>query len=140
MAPHTRAGRKVVDQAIAALIVDVENGCIHIGEDPTLSQLLDRWVTGRSPEWSPKTTSENRRQIRLKILPRMGKRRVSKIRASDLDALYAEPRTRDSESGGPLWPASVSRTHLARLCEEGHIESFNVGIALRIPADGSCAS
>lgn len=70
VAPHTRAGRKIVDQAIAALIVDVENGRIHIGEDPTLSQLLDRWVTARSPEWSPKTTAESRRQIRLKILSR----------------------------------------------------------------------
>jgi excisionase family DNA binding protein len=29
----------------------------------------------------------------------------------------------------------MSRTHLARLCEEGRIESFNVGNALRIPAD-----
>jgi hypothetical protein len=40
----------------------------------------------RSPEWSPKTTVENQRQIRLKIEPRLGKRRLSKIRASDLDA------------------------------------------------------
>ncbi len=29
----------------------------------------------------------------------------------------------------------MSRTHLARLCEEGRIESFAVGNALRIPAD-----
>jgi len=29
----------------------------------------------------------------------------------------------------------VSRTHLTRLCEEGRIESFTVGNALRIPAD-----
>lgn len=29
----------------------------------------------------------------------------------------------------------ISRTHLTRLCEEGRIESFTVGNALRIPAD-----
>ncbi len=29
----------------------------------------------------------------------------------------------------------MSRTHLTRLCEEGRIESFTVGNALRIPAD-----
>lgn len=29
----------------------------------------------------------------------------------------------------------MSRTHLTRLCEEGRIESFNVGNALRISAD-----
>ena len=57
-APHTRAGRKVVDQALAALIVEVE--------------------TGRSNE--------------LKIRPKLGKMRVSKVRAMHLDALYAELR------------------------------------------------
>lgn len=29
----------------------------------------------------------------------------------------------------------MSRTHLTRLCEEGRIESFTVGNALRVPAD-----
>lgn len=29
----------------------------------------------------------------------------------------------------------MSRTHLSRLCEEGRIESFTVGNALRVPAD-----
>lgn len=29
----------------------------------------------------------------------------------------------------------MSRTHLARLCDEGRIESFTVGNAIRIPAD-----
>ena len=75
-APHTKAGRKVVDKAIASLIIEVENGQVNFGEDPTLSQLLDRWVAARSPEWSPKTTIENQRQIRLKIVPRLGHRRL----------------------------------------------------------------
>jgi excisionase family DNA binding protein len=30
---------------------------------------------------------------------------------------------------------SMSRTHLTRLCDEGRIESFTVGNALRIPGD-----
>ena len=37
-APHTRAGSKVVDQALAALIVEVETGRINLGEDPTLDR------------------------------------------------------------------------------------------------------
>ena len=135
VAPHTRAGRKVVDQAIATLIVEVENGRIHVGEDPTLSQLLDRWVTARWPEWSPKTTAENRRQIRLKILPRMGKRRVSKIRASDLDALYAELRTRGSEVGGPLEPASVRRIHI--ILHAAFAQAIKWGLIVVNPADAA---
>jgi integrase len=135
VAPHTRAGRKVVDQAIAALIIEVENGRIHVGEDPALSQLLDRWITARSPEWSPKTTAENRRQIRLKILPRMGKRRVSKIRASDIDALYAELRTRGSESGGPLEPASVRRIHI--ILHAAFAQAIKWGLIVVNPADAA---
>jgi len=65
---------------------------VNFGDDPTLSQLLDRWVAARAPEWSPKTTIENQRQIRLKIVPRLGHRRLSKIRAVDIDAFYAELR------------------------------------------------
>jgi integrase len=91
-APHTRAGRKIVDHAIAALIVEVETGRINLGEDPTLTELLDRWMAARSPEWSPKTTVENRRNIRLKIVPKLGKIRVSKIRPMHLDAFYSELR------------------------------------------------
>jgi hypothetical protein len=66
----------------------------------------------RSPEWSPKTTVENQRQIRLKIEPRLGKRRLSKIRPADLDALYAELRQHGGEKGQPLEPASVRRVHI----------------------------
>lgn len=35
------------------MIVEVETGRINLGEDPTLSELLDCWMAARSPEWSP---------------------------------------------------------------------------------------
>ena len=53
VAPHTKAGRKIVDKALAALIVEVENGRVNLGDDPTLAHLLERWLDARSPEWSP---------------------------------------------------------------------------------------
>jgi integrase len=135
VAPHTRAGRKVVDQAIAALIVEVESGRIHLGEDPTLAQLLERWVTARSPEWSPKTTVENQRQIRLKLLPRLGNRRISKIRATDIDSLYAELRTRGGEDGGPLEPASVRRIHI--ILHAAFAQAVKWGLLAVNPADAA---
>ena len=112
VAPHTKAGQKVVDQALAALILEVEHGRIGAGDDPTVAELLERWVRAREPEWSPKTTLENRRQIRLKIVPNIGSRRISKVRAADLDALYAQLRKKGGEEGGPLSPASVRRIHV----------------------------
>ena len=135
VAPHTRAGRKVVDQAIAGLVLEVENGRINVGEDPTLTQLLDRWVTARAPEWSPKTTVENQRQIRLKIEPRLGQRRLSKIRAADLDAVYAELRQRGGEKGQPLEPASVRRVHI--ILHAAFEQAVKWGLIAINPADAA---
>ena len=39
-APHTRAGKKVVDQALAALIVEVETGRINLGLSDRFSQVV----------------------------------------------------------------------------------------------------
>jgi integrase len=112
VAPHNRSGQKVVDRALAALILEAEDGRISLGDDPTVSRLLERWVAAREPDWSPKTTMENKRQIRLKIEPAIGKRRVSKLRAADLDSLYSRLRKSGGARGGPLGPASVRRIHL----------------------------
>ncbi len=111
-APHTKAGQKTVDQALAEFIVEIEHGRINLGDDPTVRELLARWVEARSPDWSPKTTLEYKRQIRLKIDPRIGSKKLSKIRAADLDAMYGELRRRGGEDGGPLTAASVRRVHI----------------------------
>ena len=55
---------------------------------------------------------ENDRNIRLKIVPKLGKIRVSKIRPMHLDAFYAELRRGGGADGGPLAPASVRKVHV----------------------------
>jgi integrase len=135
VAPHTRAGKKSVDQALATLILEVEGGKVNFGEDPTLSSLLDRWITARAPDWSPKTAAENRRQVRLKIDPRLGHRRLSKIRATDIDALYAELRTGGGEKGQPLEPASVRRVHV--ILHAAFEQAVKWGLIATNPADAA---
>ncbi|MCU0311685.1 MAG: site-specific integrase [Acidimicrobiales bacterium] len=137
VAPHTKAGQKAVDQALATLILDVEHGRIGAGDDPTVTELLDRWVRAREPEWSPKTTLENRRQIRLKIVPNIGNRRVSKVRAADLDLLYAQLRNGGGETGGPLSPASVRRIHVIMHAALG--QAVKWGLIANNPADAATA-
>jgi integrase len=136
-APHTRAGSKIVDQALAALIVEVETGRINLGEDPTLTELLDRWMAARSPEWSPKTTMENDRNIRLKIVPKLGKMRVSKIRSMHLDSFYAELRRRGGAEGGPLAPASVRKVHV--ILHAAFAQGLKWGLLASNPADAATA-
>jgi integrase len=45
------------------------------------------------------------------VLPRLGKARLQRLRAADLDRLYAQLRTSGGVSGGPLAPATVRRVH-----------------------------
>ena len=136
-APHTRAGRKVVDQALAALITEVETGRINLGDDPTLAELLDRWMAARSPEWSPKTTMENARNIRLKIKPKLGRMKVSRIRAMHLDAFYAELRRSGGVDGGPLAPASVRKVHV--ILHASLAQAIKWGLIASNPADAATA-
>jgi integrase len=136
-APHTRVGSKIVDQVLAALIVEVEAGRINLGEDPTLAELLDRWMAACSPEWSPKTTMENARNIRLKIVPRLGKMRVSKIRPMHLDAFYVELRQRGGAEGQPLAPASVRKVHV--ILHAAFARGLKWGLVASNPADAATA-
>jgi integrase len=136
-APHTRAGSKIVDQALAALVVEVETGRINLGDDPTLTELLDRWMAARSPEWSPKTTIENARNIRLKIVPRLGKMRVLKIRPMHLDSFYAELRRGGGVDGGPLAPASVRKVHV--ILHAAFAQGLKWGLVASNPADAATA-
>jgi integrase len=136
-APHTRAGRKVVDQALAALIVEVETGRINLGEDPTLAELLERWMAARIPEWSPKTVVENRRNIDLKILPALGKLRVSKVRPMHLDAFYAQLRRSGGAKGQPLAPASVRKVHV--VLHAAFAQAIKWGLIAVNPADAATA-
>jgi integrase len=136
-APHTRAGRKVVDQALAALIVEIETGRVNLGEDPTLAQLLDRWMVTRSPGWSPKTVMENGRNIRLKINPKLGKMRVSKVRPAHLDAFYAELRRGGGVDGKPLAPASVRKVHV--ILHAAFAQAIKWGLIASNPASAATA-
>jgi integrase len=136
-APHTRVGKKVVDQALAALIVEVETGRINLGEDPTLAELLDRWMAARSPAWSPKTVMENRRNIELKIRPKLGKMRVSKVRAMHLDAFYAELRKCGGAKDQPLAPASVRKVHV--ILHAAFAQAMKWGLVASNPADAATA-
>jgi integrase len=71
----------------------------------------------------------------LKIVPRLGTRRLSKIRAADLDALYSELRKRGSEKGGPLAPASVRRVHI--ILHAALEQAVKWGLIATNPADAA---
>jgi integrase len=79
-------------------------------DDPsrTFGELLEAWLTrARSPQgraWAPKTLHENRRESNRRIRPRLGKIKLEKLGATDLDAAY------DAWSAEGLSDSSVHRS------------------------------
>lgn len=80
--------RADADQALRALILEVEAGQ-HRGDDPTVADLAEQWYAARSASWSPRTRGEYRRQVDLRIVPHLGKRKARTVTARDLDLFYA---------------------------------------------------
>jgi integrase len=105
-----RAGKREAQRALAALIVEAgQNGAPCRG---TFAELLEEWFAHAEPDFSPKTAAETRRILDRTVIPRLGDRRVDKLRPSDLDALYGELRTTGGRAGRSLAPATVRRIHV----------------------------
>ena len=62
------------------------------GTDATVAVLLERWFEVASPDWSPKTVVSHRSIINNHLTPRLGAVQLRKLRAADLDRLYAALR------------------------------------------------
>jgi hypothetical protein len=54
----------VAGQALAALIVEVETDRVNLGEDPTVAELLDRWV----PKKRARVQRSYRREVAVELL------------------------------------------------------------------------
>lgn len=54
-----------------------QTGPSHAGPDGTMTVLLNRWHTARTPAWSVATVAEHRRIIDNRLVPHIGKLTVS---------------------------------------------------------------
>lgn len=77
----------------------------------TVADLLNAWFEANEHEWSPRTALENRRQIDTVLIPALGSTKLSRLKASDLDAFYARARGGAYASGKPLAPSTVRKFH-----------------------------
>ena len=76
-----------------------------------MGELLEAWFAFAAPDFSPKTVKETCGFIDRNLLPALGACRVSKLRPSDLDALYRRFQTSGGSRGGPLAPGTIRRIH-----------------------------
>jgi integrase len=99
------AGKRLADRELAKLVTKVAAGDA-VATSTTVSVLLDRWLAhcdslGRSP-----TTMRKYRQIAEAIVrPELGKIRLRKLTAADLDRLYSKLTVKGNK------PATVRRVH-----------------------------
>lgn len=97
--------RREARAALAKLETEVAAGMVSF-DDPTLADLLDRWMehitsVGRAPT----TLYHYRQYIDREIVPVLGAIRLSKLTALDIDGLYGRLRKRD------LAPATIRQIH-----------------------------
>ena len=98
------------ETTLTRLLVEVGDG-LHTGVDPTFAELAEQWYQLAAPDLSPRTASVYRWMLDRYVLPHLGKVRLSRLRASDLDRLYASLRARGGQGGNPLTPKTVRHVH-----------------------------
>jgi integrase len=115
-----RDSRKAAERVLAQLIVEVTGGA-HTAPDVSVADLVNRWFELAKPELSPSTVRGYERNINNYILPILGKTKVSKLRAAQIDHFYATLRERGGVGGRPLSPSSIHQVHaiLRRALQQG---------------------
>ena len=86
-----------------------------------MADLVLRWFDLAKPELSPSTVRGYERNINNYILPILGKTRVTKLKAAQIDHFYSVLRERGGIGGRPLSPASIHQVHaiLRRALQQG---------------------
>jgi integrase len=90
---RTVKGKRNAEDLRNRLLVDVADGH-HTGAAMTLAELCQRWLAHASPDLAPYTASNAAGLLRWHVLPHLGDRQITKLRARDLDKLYARLRER----------------------------------------------
>jgi hypothetical protein len=77
----------------------------HVGpDDPTVAQLLDRWLAHIERLGRLRTTLYNYRQyVRRELVPALGSLRLSKLTAGHLDGLYGSSMGCTARCFGGAW-------------------------------------
>lgn len=104
-APNTKAGERQAREALAQLILEVQAGRHEPTIRGTVADLLEQWVATRTADWGAATAEATMRRLAMHVIPTLGPRRLDRLTAADVDALYARLRMNG------LSPASVARIH-----------------------------
>lgn len=101
--------------ALARLVIEVEERRAVPSYGRTVATLAAAWLETREQIWTPKTARETRLWVQHELLPALGGRPLSKLRAEHVDRFYADLHRRGNS------PATIGRKHnmLRSMLEQG---------------------
>jgi integrase len=105
-----RGGKRDAQRALAEMVTEAERGLTPRSAS-TVGELLEAWFEMTAPDFSPTTVKETRGFIDRSLLPAFGKRKLAKLKPSDIDAFYQQLRVSGSVTGQPLAPSTIRRIH-----------------------------
>lgn len=105
-----RGTKKEAGRELARLVVQVEDGQFST-KTGTVGELCERWYENGEPRWTAKTAHGYRRILDLRIIPRFGTTPLRKLRASEIDAWYAQLWRKGGRGGKPLDADTVKHIH-----------------------------
>ena len=103
--PKPGAGIRLADRELAKMIADVARGNTATGAE-TVGELLDRFLEhAESRDRSPTTLRKYRQITEAVLRPELGRIKLAKLSAQDLDRLYAKLTTKGNKA------TTVRRVH-----------------------------
>ncbi|CCF83358.1 tyrosine-type recombinase/integrase [Nitrolancea hollandica] len=121
--------RREVAEKIKAVLRDQQQGLPVTTERQTLAQYLERWLSASvKPSVKVKTYEGYESIVRIRVVPRIGRRQLAKVTALDLQQLYS-----DLQAAG-LSARSVHHTH--RVFHRAFVQAVRWDLIPRNPCDG----
>jgi integrase len=100
-----RGTKGQAERELAAMVAAATEGKL-VSSTETVGALLEEWFAHAEPGFSPKTALETRGIMDRYLVPKLGRIRLARLRAAEIDRFYAWLR---DERG--LAPATVRRIH-----------------------------
>lgn len=115
-----RGGKREAEDALARLVQEVA-GAGSVARDATVGDLIAQWFEFAKDDLSPSTVFGYEHYIRRYIDPALGDVPLDRLRAAQLDQLYAHMRRGGGKGGRPLSTATVRQVHavLRRALQQG---------------------
>jgi hypothetical protein len=103
--------KRDAEKRLAVLITEIDAGMRGAPTKATIASLAEEWSQTSVGALSPTTRREYRRVLDARILPALGRTRLSQVTTRDLDRYYTDLAEGRTVGGGPLSPRSIRHVH-----------------------------